>query len=191
MFSELSNSFRGYAPSERVPLTGYGAALLVYGVTLSLALRVAGRRKVRTRWSEIALLGLATHKLSRIVTKDFVTAPLRAPFTRRQESEGAAEVHDEPRGGALRRSVGYLLTCPYCFGVWISTGLTAALLVRPAQTRFFLTMLSADTVSDFMHLGYARLNEERRRLAAERKMTEEIAAERSQPLDAGTVAGAW
>jgi hypothetical protein len=181
MLKELTRPFRDYAPEQSVPLRGYGAALLVYGLTLSLALRVAGRRRVRTKFSDVVLLGVATHKLSRILTKDFVTAPLRAPFTQRREAEGAAEVHDEPRGGTLRRSVGYLLTCPYCLGVWTSTGLATALLVRPNQTRFFLGMLAADTVSDFLHLGFARLNELRRRVTAERRLTEEIAADRWLP----------
>lgn len=197
MLSELSKSFDDYAPREQVPLRGYGAALLAYGATLALALRLAGRRKVQTRWSDIVLLGVATHKLSRLVTKDFVTAPLRAPFTKRQEPEGAAEVHDEPRGGALRRSVGYLLTCPYCLGVWISTGLATALLTRPQPTRFCLGLLAADTVSDFLHLRYARSNELRRRLVAERQLTEEIAGERASDevpttrYSSDEVASAW
>lgn len=178
MPSELSKSSDDYAPPTRVPLRGYGAALLVYGGALAFAMHVAGRRRVHTRWSDIVLLGVATHKLSRLLTKDFVTAPLRAPFTRRRESEGAAEVHDEPRGGAIRRSIGYLLTCPYCLGVWVSTGLTSALLARPNHTRFFLGLLAADTVSDFLHLRYARSNELRRRYAAERQLTEEIAGAR-------------
>lgn len=186
MLPELSKAFREYAPEQSVPLRGYGAALLVYGAALSLALRVAGRRRVRTRWSDIVLLGVATHKLSRIVTKDFVTAPLRAPFTTRQQAEGAAEVHDEPRGDPLRRSVGYLLTCPYCLGVWTSTGLATALLVRPKQTRFFLIMLAADTLSDFLHLRFARSNELRRRMMAERQLTEEIAGERYSADDVPT-----
>lgn len=198
MLKELSTSFRTYAPEQGVPLRGYGAALLLYGAALGVALRVAGRRRVRTRWSDIVLLGVATHKLSRIITKDFVTAPLRAPFTRRAAAEGAAEVHDEPRGGGLRRSVGYLLTCPYCLGVWTSTALTTALLARPNQTRFFLSMLAADTVSDFLHLRFARSNELRRRVAAERQLTEEIAGERQELDEVPTarfsseeVAAAW
>lgn len=200
MFSELTRPFRGYAPEHSTPLRGYGAALLLYGLTLSMALRVAGRRRVRTQWSDVVLLGVATHKLSRILTKDSITAPLRAPFTQRKEEEGAAEVQDQPRGGPLRRSVGYLLTCPYCMGVWTSTGLATALLARPDQTRFFLGMLAADTVSDFLHLGYARMNEVRRRAAAERQLTEEIAtdrwlaepgAERASTEDEASVAAAW
>jgi len=180
MFSELGKPFREYAPAEKAPLVGYGAALLAYAVGLSYALSLAGKKAGKKRaqpgWADVALLGIATHKLSRIVSKDFVTAPLRAPFTRRQGAEGAAEVHDEPRGGALRKSIGYLLTCPYCLGVWISTGLSTLLLVRPAQTRFTIRMLSADTLSDFLHLAYSRLNESRKVLAAERHQVEQAAA---------------
>ena len=124
----------------------------------------------------MALLGLATHKLSRIVTKDFVTAPLRAPFTRRREAEGAAEVHDEPRGSTLSKTLGYLLTCPYCLGVWISTGLNTLLMLRPVQTRFVMRMLASDTLSDFLHLSYSRLNESRRTIVAQRRHAEQSVA---------------
>src|SRR5688572_22337395 len=118
MLSKLRKMAHGYASPDQAPLAGYVAAMLVYGVTLSVALPVVRRARSRPGWADVALLGVGTHKLSRIITKDFVTAPLRAPFTRRAQPEGAAEVHDEPRGGPLRKSIGYLLTCPYCFGVW-------------------------------------------------------------------------
>ena len=174
MLAEFRRPFREYAPSEQTPLLGYGAALLVYGVALSFALSVARRKRRQPSWVDVSLLGVATHKLSRIVTKDFVTAPLRAPFTRRRGAEGAAEVHDEPRGGALSRTVGYLLTCPYCLGVWISTGLNTLLLVRPAETRFVLRLLAADALSDFLHLGSSRLNESRKWMSAERRQAEQL-----------------
>jgi hypothetical protein len=118
------------------------------------------------------LLGVGTHKLSRILTKDFVTAPLRAPFTTRRENEGAGEVLDAPRGGELQKSLGYLLTCPYCVGPWLGTGLSALLAVRPAPTRFVLRMLAAVTISDFLHLLYSRLNESRKTVVAERQHRE-------------------
>ena len=117
---------------------------------------------------DIALLGAGTHKLSRIITKDFVTSPLRAPFTRRSEPEGAGEVHDEPQGDGWQRSLGDLLTCPYCAGPWLATGLGALLTWRPAPTRFVLRMLTAVTISDFLHMGYAQLNESRKSTQAER-----------------------
>jgi hypothetical protein len=176
MLSKIGRPFREYAPAEQAPLIGYGAAMLVYLVGLSFALSVAQKKRVQPGWADVALLGISTHKLSRIISKDFVTAPLRAPFTRRQEAEGAAEVRDEPRGGALRQSVGYLLTCPYCLGVWIATGLSTLILLRPAQTRFTLRMLTADTLSDFLHLAYSRLNESRKAITAERHQVEQAVA---------------
>ena len=177
MLWKLRKPFREYAGPDQSPLAGYGAAMLVYAVVLSVALTVARRTRVQPRWSDVALLGIATHKLSRIITKDFVTAPLRAPFTRRQRAEGAGEVHDEPRGGALSRSLGYLLTCPYCLGVWTSTGLNTLLLLRPAQTRFVLRLLASDAISDFLHLSYSRLNEGRKILSAELHQAEQTRRE--------------
>jgi hypothetical protein len=120
----------------------------------------------------VLLLGVATHKLSRIVTKDFVTAPLRAPFTRRQGKEGAGEVRDEPRGSQVQSSIGYLLTCPYCAGPWLGTGFSALLAWRPVPTLFVLRLLAAVTISDFLHLAYSRLNESRKTVLAERRLKE-------------------
>jgi hypothetical protein len=169
----LTRPFRDYAPNDDVPLAGYTAAMLTYAAGLGLVLFGVARK---TRWQpsilDVAMLGVATHKLSRIVTKDFVTAPLRAPFTQRQGKEGAGEVHDEPRGGELQTSIGYLLTCPYCVGPWLATGLSALLAWRPAPTRFVLRMLTAVAISDFLHLAYSELNESRKKIVAERRSDE-------------------
>lgn len=172
MLSEIRRPFDDYAPAEQAPLAGYGAAMLAYAGVLSLALSLTRRSRTRPGWSDVALLGIGSHKLSRVITKDFVTAPLRAPFTKRKENEGAGEVHDEPRGGLVRRTVGNLLTCPYCLGFWISTGLNTLLMLRPAETRFVLRMLASNTLSDFLHLSYSRLNESRKRASAERQQAE-------------------
>src|SRR5437879_8736512 len=45
---------------------------------------------------DLALLGIATHKLSRIVAKDRITGILRAPFVNYIRSAGAGEVEEEP-----------------------------------------------------------------------------------------------
>jgi hypothetical protein len=90
-------------------------------------------------------------------------------------------VHDEPRGKGLRGSIGYVLTCPYCSGPWIATGLSTCLLVYPVQTRFVLRMLTAVTLSDFLHLSYSRLNESRKAVVAERRHAEIAAAPEQRP----------
>ena len=63
---------------------------------------------------DLALLGIATHKLSRIVAKDRITGILRAPFVNYIRSSGASEVEEEPRGRGFQRGVGHLISCPYC-----------------------------------------------------------------------------
>jgi len=173
MLEEITKPYREYAPNDQVPLAGYTASMLTFAAGLGGVLVWMTRKKAPLpTLLDVGLLGVATHKLSRIVSKDFVTAPIRAPFTRRQAAEGAGEVHDEPRGGGFQRAVGYLLTCPYCLGPWIATGLSAFLVGHPQQTRFVTRVLSAVTVSDFLHLSYSRLNESRKTVLAERQRVE-------------------
>lgn len=171
---ELTKKFEEYAPQDDVPLAGYAAAMLTYGAVLGGILFALGEK--RLKWQpgsmDLALLGAATHKLSRIITKDFVTAPIRAPFTRRLGKEGAGEVNDQPRGNQLQSSIGYLLTCPYCAGPWLGTGLGALLAWRRNPTRFVLRVLTAVTISDFLHLAYSSLNESRKTVLAERRLEE-------------------
>src|SRR5438067_8656633 len=57
---------------------------------------------------DLALLGIATHKLSRIVAKDRITSILRAPFVNYIRSAGAGEVEEEPRGRGIQRGIGQL-----------------------------------------------------------------------------------
>ena len=63
---------------------------------------------------DLLLVGIATHKLSRLLAKDKVTSFIRAPFTRYQEPSGQGEVEEEPYGHGLHLAVGELLVCPYC-----------------------------------------------------------------------------
>ena len=52
---------------------------------------------------DLALLGMATHKLRPIVAKDRITGILRAPFVSYIRSAGAGEVEEEPRGRGIQR----------------------------------------------------------------------------------------
>lgn len=183
MLTAIKKPFLDYAPDQDVPLAGYAVTMLTYTAGLcGLLAGVVSRARWQPSLTDVGLVGIGTHKLARIVTKDFVTAPLRAPFTRRRAPEGAAEVHDEPRQGGVGGSVGYLLTCPYCSGLWIGTGLSGLLLWRPAQTRFVLRMLASVTLADFLHLAYSRLNESRKTVVAERKECEQRAREAAPDL---------
>ena len=109
---------------------------------------------------DLALLGIATHKLSRIVAKDRITSILRAPFVSYIRSAGAGEVEEEPRGRGFQRGIGHLISCPYCMAPWCATALSFGLLFAPRVTRFFAGILISVTASDFLHRAYGRLKQE-------------------------------
>lgn len=150
------------AYGEGRPLPGYLMAIGSYAA-LAGAVSVAGRlRGVRLpeRFSlrDTALVGVATHKASRLLTKEAVTSPLRAPFTRYEAPAGHAELKESPRSDdPARHAVGELLTCPFCAGVWIASGLTAGLVFAPRVTRLVATALTAVAASDALNLVYDKL----------------------------------
>ena len=104
---------------------------------------------------EMALLGVATHKLAGLITKDRVTAPLRAPFVTYKKGAGDGEVEeDSRRTGDLREAVGDLVTCPYCIGVWVATPMWFGMMLAPRLNKFVAGTLVTMTGADFMHRAY-------------------------------------
>jgi hypothetical protein len=88
----VKNFFAGYKGGEEMPLAGYAALLGIYNAAF-LALLLAARNSddglpERISFPDLLLLGVATHKLSRVIAKDRVTSPLRAPFTEYVEGGG-------------------------------------------------------------------------------------------------------
>jgi hypothetical protein len=70
-------------------------------------------------------LAITTHKLIRIIAKEPVTSPLRAPFARYDGLSAAGELSEEVAGHGLSHAVGELLTCPMCFAQWVATNFGA------------------------------------------------------------------
>jgi hypothetical protein len=162
--SELLGKVRGmpreYAPHEHRPLGGYSLSMSAYAATvagIAAAIRASGRPlPERASAGDVALISIATHKLSRMIAKDAVTSPLRAPFTRYREPIGHAEVAEEVRAehGTARHAVGELLSCPFCLAMWIATGFTGGLVLAPRATRLVATALTAVAGSDFLQMAY-------------------------------------
>jgi hypothetical protein len=157
---KLTQATRGYAPHDHRPLDGYLVAMASFGglaATLAAAAKITGRPvPERPSAGDVALISIATHKLSRLLAKDAVTSPLRAPFARFAEPAGAAELNEEVRdqGSSVRHGIGELLTCPFCLAVWVATGLTGGLVLAPRLTRLAATALTATAVSDFLQFAY-------------------------------------
>ena len=160
----VENEADDYRDGETRPLGGYVVVMAVFGAILSGAAGLAfatGRRLPEGigPW-DLLLIAAGTHKLSRTLTKDAVTSPLRAPFTRYQDSGGPGEVMEEVRHrDGLRHSIGELITCPFCLDVWIAAGFTIGLVFAPRLTKLVAAALTAVTGADFLHLLYAKAQE--------------------------------
>ncbi|MCW2987159.1 MAG: hypothetical protein JWM24_97 [Solirubrobacterales bacterium] len=149
----------GYAPpSERPPLLAYAVLMSIFNALFATALFAAKRRgralPERPQPGDVALIGVASHKLSRLIAKDKVTSPLRAPFTELEGRGGPAELEESSRGSGARRAIGELLICPYCLDLWVVAVFSVGLLLAPRMTRFLAAVFTALTISDFLQIAY-------------------------------------
>ncbi len=141
----------GYAGAVAVYLTGMGAAIW----------RLNAKRKLPDRFGagDLALLALATHKLSRTVSRDAVTSPFRAPFARFEGSASPGEVEEEVAGSGARHAIGELITCPFCMDQWIASGFVIGLAAAPRFTRFVASVFAVRAGADLLQFGYAAANQ--------------------------------
>lgn len=143
----------GTEPRERLApyllLTGSYAAVLG-----AFVWRFRDRLPETISAGDLALIGVASHKTSRALSTDKVTAPLRAPFTEHEGEAGPGELEESPRGTGLRHTVGELIVCPFCLDQWVATGYAAGLVVAPRATRFVASVMATVAISDFLHIGY-------------------------------------
>ncbi len=154
----------GYAPPEREPpLLAYAVLLAIFNALFALALALArrGGRELpeRPAAADVALVGVASHKVSRLIAKDKVTSPLRAPFTELEGSGGPGELEERSRGSGARKAIGELLICPYCLDLWVVAAFSLGLLFAPRLTRFLAAVFAAHTVSDFFQIAYKAAEE--------------------------------
>jgi len=149
-----------YGGGEPRPLKGYLFTMSIYssivGALTAIAWRTGRRPPERIAPFDVALIGIATHKVSRLVTKESVTSVLRAPFTRYERPTGGSEVNEQVRAEGVRHAVGELISCPFCLAVWVATGFTAGLVFVPRLTRLAAVAATAVAASDFLQFVYDR-----------------------------------
>lgn len=162
----MSSTVDAHAPSEHRALGSYAVLTGIFSAASAGAAvglwRLGRRPPERYGLTELLLFGAATHKLSRLISKDKVTSVLRAPFTEYQGPGGPGEVEERPRGTGMRFAVGELLVCPYCLGVWVATGLVLLHTLSPRLGRALTFMLAVHAVADGLQLVY-KAGEERGR----------------------------
>lgn len=152
----------GYSTDEKL-LKEY--MILLGGLNALIAITIAATAKSKRGLPgsmgtlDFVVLALGAHKLARLLARDRVISPLRAPFTRYEGSAGAGEVEEVERGEGMRRAIGDLLTCPYCTTPWAATAFVLGHAVSPKVTRIYACILALTTVSHFLNQTYAKAKE--------------------------------
>lgn len=150
-----------YEPDQAHRLLGGYLAIMttwfVGAIAFVLRVRRRGLELPRPSLGDLALFGVATHKLARLIAKDRILSPLRAPFVRYDHPISSSEVMERPRGHGLQHAIGELISCPMCMGQWVASGFTAGSVLAPAGTRLAASMFATLAVSDTMQYLYAGL----------------------------------
>src|SRR5689334_14976509 len=141
-------------PEQYAAYAALTGAFLVSTTLVVSGLERGGKLPRRIAAGDIVLLGIATYQLSRTITRDRVTAFVRAPFARQGEPAGRGEVKSEAQGSGLRRAVGELVTCPFCMTQWVAAAGLVGLVAAPRSTRFVASMLAVRTVAEVANLGH-------------------------------------
>lgn len=153
----------GYSPEEEKPIRSYAVLISTFASLASafaLWFRSSGRELPdRMEAQDLLLLTVASHKTSRLIAKDRVTTPVRAPFVEFQGEGGPGEVNEKARGQGLQRAIGELLTCPYCLGMWTSAVYAAGLLVVPRFTRWVAAVFATFFGSELLQIAYKKAEE--------------------------------
>jgi hypothetical protein len=103
---------------------------------------------------DLVVLGAATFKAARTITRDDVASFLREPFVEGEAGEGdehAIETSD------LRQAIGELVTCSRCVGTWVAGGLASTQILAPRFGRVLTWTLAAAALNDWLQAGFAGL----------------------------------
>lgn len=150
-----------YRAGEDQPVGGFLVTMSAYtAMVAGMSAYVARRRRplpARLSWSDLALGALATHKLSRLVSKDAATSPLRVPFMRFKGPAAPAELSEEVRGNGAKKVVGELISCPFCLDQWVATVTVFGLVVAPRPTRVLAGVFAVVAGADMLQFAYAML----------------------------------
>lgn len=162
--STLARSGTANEPTTAPPADGYGrpvsqyiGVLAVYAAAVAAIAAVTKRRgrplPRRIEPYDLIVTALATQQASRRLTKEKVTAPLRAPFAEYTGPAGAGQVNEKSRGGAVRRTIGELVSCPFCMSQWVATAFVAGLVIAPRPTRLASALFASLSIADMAQLA--------------------------------------
>lgn len=144
-------------PRKPPPHAAYAVIMGTFVGSLAAAgvlARLLGRDPREHDALDLAVLGLATYKASRTISRDEVTSFLREPFVEGEAHEGGEEPVET---GDFRQAVGELVTCSRCIGTWAAAGLGATQILAPRFGRLLTWTLAAGGLNDWLQAGFAAL----------------------------------
>lgn len=128
-----------------------GLFILLY-MGIMLLLRDMGRLPDTISVLDLVLIGLATARLTDIISTDEAMKWLREPFVRMERTEIAdREVEVRVgRGDGWRRVIGEMLSCPWCVCVWVAAGLSYVYFLFPSMTWLFILVMAVAQVGSLL-----------------------------------------
>ena len=149
----------------RPPYRAYAAIFGLYAASLAGA-GALGRTLERDPQCQTALdlavLGLATFKVARTLSRDSVASFVREPFVRGDARSGDQE---PVRTGGFEEAIGELVTCTRCIGTWAAAGLASTQILAPRFGRLLTWSLGAAAANDFLQAGFTALKEKANELS--------------------------
>jgi Protein of unknown function (DUF1360) len=139
--------------TERPPYEAYAAIVAAFFGGLG-AVSAAERSGRPLRTLDLAVLGAATFKASRTLSRERVASFLRQPFV---EGEAERGEHERPAGTGAQRALGELVLCTRCVGTWSAAALASTQMLTPRFGRALTWTLAAGAANDFLQAAFAAL----------------------------------
>jgi hypothetical protein len=146
------------AASQRPPYGAYAAILGTFTAGLAgagLISRALDRDPQCQTGLDLLVLGAATFKAARTLSRDQVASVIRQPFVSGDAYKGEGE-EPLPTGG-LEQAIGELVTCTRCVGTWAAAGLATTQVIAPRFGRLLTWSLGAAAANDFLQAAFAAL----------------------------------
>ena len=145
------------ATTTQAPHQAYAAIMGTFAAGLAgagLLAKALGRDPEDHRPIDLLVLGAATFKAARTISRDEVTSFIREPFVDGDAHEGAEE--PVPTGD-MRQAIGELVTCSRCIGTWVAGGLAGTQIIAPQFGRLLTWTLASAGANDFLQASFAAL----------------------------------
>ena len=85
---------------------------------------------------QFLLLGLATYRVTRFITRDMIMAPIRNYFWIKFPPE--------------KSYIGYLSTCDWCFSFWIGSAFVSSAIIIPSVTYIVATVFAVSAIAGLL-----------------------------------------